>query len=131
MQKANGSQQIAPCVVYSMIYLLSLEQIYCPVDDTWPQTPALTTAYISCGIGFFGEQTRFCSATGEWETPSASNCVAKQLCPAVEEWEAVYEGDTYTLSCDPGYTGSISRLCALGGTWTDPVDNCSRRMSEI
>ena len=57
--------------------------------------------------------------------PSSSSCVPKQLCPAEGGWEAVYEGDTYTLACEPGYAGSISRLCALGGVWTDPIDNCS------
>lgn len=52
----------------------SAEQIFCPADDTWPRTPALTTAQLSCGIGFFGMQTRFCDALGAWEEPSASNC---------------------------------------------------------
>ena len=121
----NGNQQIVVSVVGMRLFHLFPEQIYCPSEDSWPQTPALTTAYISCGVGFFGEQTRFCSATGVWETPSSSSCVAKQLCSADNGWEAVYEGDTYTLECEPGYTGSISRFCALEGVWTDPIDNCS------
>ena len=52
--------------------------------------------------------------------------VPKQSCPAEGEWVAVYEGESYVTECAPGYEGQISRLCALGATWTDPVDNCSR-----
>lgn len=102
------------------------EQIYCEGDGSWPRTPALTTARLSCGTGFFGEQTRFCNAQGVWEEPSASACTPKRLCPAEGEWEAVYEGDSFVKSCAPGFDGSISRLCALGGSWTEPVNNCSR-----
>lgn len=52
--------------------------------------------------------------------------MAKKLCPEEDPWQAVYEGDSYQMSCPAGYTGSISRLCSLGGVWAAPVNNCSR-----
>lgn len=41
-------------------------QITCPAEGEWPVTNALATSMISCGAGFFGERSRYCSASGVW-----------------------------------------------------------------
>lgn len=51
-----------------------LEQLQCAAEGSWPQTPALSTAAIPCGTGYFGEKQRFCDALGEWEEEDASAC---------------------------------------------------------
>ena len=50
----------------------------------------------------------------------------KLSCPEEPGWHAVYEGDSYMKECPSGFEGHITRLCALGATWTEPVENCSK-----
>lgn len=49
-------------------------QRMCPAEGGWPETPALSTALLPCGTGYFGEKQRFCNADGVWEEETASAC---------------------------------------------------------
>ena len=75
MRMASGNLPTVLSVVFILcIRFLSVEQIYCPAAEAWPQTAALTTAVLSCGVGFFGEQTRFCDANGQWGEATVTTC---------------------------------------------------------
>lgn len=49
-------------------------QLLCPAEGAWPETPALSTALVPCGTGFFGEKQRFCDAEGRWGEETATAC---------------------------------------------------------
>ena len=45
-------------------------------------------------------------------------------CPADGDWSQTNAGETATLSCAEGQTGSRTRLCTLAGTWAEEVNTC-------
>ena len=45
-------------------------------------------------------------------------------CPTNGDWSQTNAGETATLSCAEGQTGSRTRLCTLTGTWENEVNTC-------
>ena len=99
---------------------------YCPADGDWEQTATGQTAELSCSTGYTGSHTRLCNNDGTWQDAvdkcekiesSNSNCLADG------DWPATNSGDTSTLACPDGYTGSRTRECK-DGTWQAVNDNC-------
>ena len=113
---------------------------------SYPDTLANETASVSCPTGFTGSKSRLCSATGQWETPTGE-CgrllclysflvpVSVTQCPEEDaggyHWNATDAGQTATLACAEGYSGSLSRVCSAEGEWSEVSGECSKKLSLI
>ena len=89
--------------------LLSLGQIVCFRDESWPTTNALETAHQECPEGLIGSIDRYCTSVGLWEDP-VDNC-HEPTCPADEDWPETIINTKATRECPIGYSGTYTRTC--------------------
>ena len=98
----------------------SSESISCPVDGDWPSTRAMSTASIKCPTGLSGMQTRYCNTDGTWGNIDSTSC-KKDFCTSEiysgMSWPETIAGESVSISCPTGYTGSQTRFCNEDGKW--------------
>ena len=96
------------------------ESISCSAEDEWPSTKAMSTASIKCPTGLSGMQTRYCNTDGTWGNIDSTSC-KKDFCTSEiysgMSWPETIAGESVSISCPTGYTGSQTRFCNEDGKW--------------
>ncbi|KAK7491589.1 hypothetical protein BaRGS_00017228, partial [Batillaria attramentaria] len=66
---------------YANVIILQQEELQCPADGLWPNTPAGVTFPAQCPMGYdqTGEMSRKCRTDGQWEPADTSGCVREEL----------------------------------------------------
>ena len=95
---------------------------------TWSAADAFATIAGSCTTGYYGTPRRTCGpdgAFGEIVNPCQRiMCMAGVAGDA--SWPATPSDTTATGVCDPGWTGSPTRVCGATGNWGTVTNACTR-----
>lgn len=87
---------------------------------------------------FIGNYTCNCLWSGKWQCPEW-NDVCTMACVYDEDaqsangiplntcWPNIKKGETATLPCPEGYTGTVSRTCGANHKWADVEGNCVKQ----
>ncbi|KAK8797175.1 hypothetical protein WA158_004385 [Blastocystis sp. Blastoise] len=88
---------------------------------------------ISCNIGEYGQKYRTCMYDDKTMTSTLGEIVnecQRIMCPEDGLWQPVTSGNTQTLSCELGYSGSYTRYCNYDGTWGNIESTCTQLYCE-
>ena len=92
------------------------QPLQCQSDHGFPTSTGGQTATIPCGHGFSGNETRFCTISGQWQQPDRSGC-RPLFCTASDGFPAVQAGSVVNIPCSNG-SGLSSRTCFSNGTYS-------------
>ena len=87
-----------------------------------------TGVFSGQGVSLYGPTAHTITVSGLYETiqVTVNVVVVSQSCPVDGEWPSTGAGETATRACPDvnNYSGSITRLCQLDGTWAPEVNSC-------
>ena len=96
--------------------------------STWPAADAFATVTGTCDEKYFGSPSRTCGPDGTFG--EIINPCQRITCPAGvagnASWADTPSDTTADGVCEPGWSGSPTRVCGATGTWGDISNACVR-----